>query len=860
MTTRFNVMAFGAKGDGVSDDTHAIQLAINAAFKAGGGEVYVPEGTFIVSGANADGGCLTLENNVTLAGAGQNLTTFKLKDGSSGDIDGMVRTSGAHNTASAALTRLTLDGNEANTGGTVNGFVTGAEEGSAAHASDITISQVTFTGLSGDGLRALAQTTGLTVEDSLATGNLGDGFATRFDDKGTAGFYDNEAAHNGGDGFDLQYWGSHFGVYSNVAHDNAGNGIVLEEGAGIEGTGSSGGDIRSGASYGNGGAGLVERGFTGYINGLDIHDNTGAGVRLEGTHHTTVTGSSLYNNGQNGDAQIVVTGNTLANGAVVKADNKLTLTYNNLVGDGSSAAAVVDSDTHTPQYHYIYGNVLQNLAGGIDVVGNMASWPSEPNRYYGTTGDDTLSGSSAADTLYGDAGDDVLEGGRRADRLDGGLGADTLSGGTGKDTFVFNQLADSTRGQLDVITDFSVTGDRLDLSALGIDHVGDGRDGSVALSYVAAEHRTYLSHFAADGTEDFRLALHGDFRTRLTDSKFVALHEGTAGDDTLSWFGTADAGLIRGGDGDDVLEGGRGGGRLDGGAGADTLTGGGGADVFIYHQVSDSFVNDRTGIASVDRLTDYSFGYGLVSGDRIDVSELGFTGMGDGHNGTLVLDIQDKVWRVQSLDADADGNRFSLTWTLSGPGLATGDVGKALIFAPTVAPIPEHFTWLGATEGKDVLTLFPQYNGGDYDGLAGNDIITLATGDSVITGGLGRDTLTGGSGADTFRYTQREDSYHGANDLITDFNPTKDLIDVAALGYTGLSDGHNGTLLLAYSADAERTYVKDLDLNAGGHRFEIGLSGNLVDAMDAGSFVFADAAAPQVTLLGEAHDGHLTAG
>lgn len=205
MATIFNVLDFGAKGDGINDDTHAIQLAIDAAFKAGGGEVYLLQGIFIISGASADGGCLTLKSNVTLAGAGQNLTTLKLKDGSSGDIDGMVRTSSVHNTDGAALNRLTLDGNQANTDGTVNGFVTGADEGSAAHAKDITVSQVTFTNLSGDGVHALAQTAGLTVQDSLAVDNLGDGFATRFDDKGSASFYDNEAANNDGDGFDLQY-------------------------------------------------------------------------------------------------------------------------------------------------------------------------------------------------------------------------------------------------------------------------------------------------------------------------------------------------------------------------------------------------------------------------------------------------------------------------------------------------------------------------------------------------------------------------------------------------------------------------------------------------------------------------------
>lgn len=64
--TVFNVKAYGATGNGTTDDSAAIQSAINAAASAGGGVVYVPAGTYLLSA--------TVENNrsdiVTLSGSG----------------------------------------------------------------------------------------------------------------------------------------------------------------------------------------------------------------------------------------------------------------------------------------------------------------------------------------------------------------------------------------------------------------------------------------------------------------------------------------------------------------------------------------------------------------------------------------------------------------------------------------------------------------------------------------------------------------------------------------------------------------------------------------------------------------------
>ena len=48
---RFNVLAYGADNTGTTDATVAIQAAINACDAAGGGEVYFPNGTYLIGGA-----------------------------------------------------------------------------------------------------------------------------------------------------------------------------------------------------------------------------------------------------------------------------------------------------------------------------------------------------------------------------------------------------------------------------------------------------------------------------------------------------------------------------------------------------------------------------------------------------------------------------------------------------------------------------------------------------------------------------------------------------------------------------------------------------------------------------------------
>src|SRR6184192_2802591 len=58
-TRTYNIRDFGAKGDGTTVDTAAVQAAVDACASASGGTVLVPAGVFVI-------GTVELKSNVTL--------------------------------------------------------------------------------------------------------------------------------------------------------------------------------------------------------------------------------------------------------------------------------------------------------------------------------------------------------------------------------------------------------------------------------------------------------------------------------------------------------------------------------------------------------------------------------------------------------------------------------------------------------------------------------------------------------------------------------------------------------------------------------------------------------------------------
>ena len=78
----YNVKDYGAKGDGKKDDSKSIQQCIDLVEENGGGVVYFPSGTYIVSRTSLPGKafCIRSSSNIVFAGQDYNSAIIRLAD------------------------------------------------------------------------------------------------------------------------------------------------------------------------------------------------------------------------------------------------------------------------------------------------------------------------------------------------------------------------------------------------------------------------------------------------------------------------------------------------------------------------------------------------------------------------------------------------------------------------------------------------------------------------------------------------------------------------------------------------------------------------------------------------------------
>tara|TARA_R110002033_G_scaffold53477_4_gene101531 strand:+ start:9635 stop:11059 length:1425 start_codon:yes stop_codon:yes gene_type:complete len=160
---------------------------------------------------------------------------------------------------------------------------------------------------------------------------------------------------------------------------------------------------------------------------------------------------------------------------------------------------------------------LYGRGGDDDLRGGLGS-----DFMSGGMGDDQLIGDDGSDKMFGGSGDDTLNGGRDKDTIHGGDGndeikggrlADVLNGGAGADVFVYDVKQDSSTGASDVIQDFEVGIDVIDLSgvASGLTFVGTAAfsgTGNEVRYDIAGSGRTFIQvDTDANGSADMRIWL-----------------------------------------------------------------------------------------------------------------------------------------------------------------------------------------------------------------------------------------------------------------------------------------------------------------------------------------------------------------
>jgi Ca2+-binding RTX toxin-like protein len=471
---------------------------------------------------------------------------------------------------------------------------------------------------------------------------------------------------------------------------------------------------------------------------------------------------------------------------------------------GSSFADTVTGDDASNRLDGGSGN--DSLVGGVGndtLLGGTGndtlSGEAGNDRLDGGDSSDTLLGGEGIDWLEGAAGNDSLTGGNGADTLVGGAGRDTLTGSAGADLFRFSALTDSQNisGSVspDLITDFSLTEDKIDLTGLGfttLTTAGTTAAGQLRLGYSATTDRTFIR----TDQSDFEIALQGDFRSTLNNSHFI--------------FGTMPPANKA--------------------------------------PIVSAALSDQSGTVGAA----FSYQFGVTSFTDPDAGDtLSYTPVFN--DGAL------PNW----LSFNADTRTFSGTPTAVFSGtivVAARDskgatVTDNFLLTVTAASSAGNSTILGTSVGE---TLTGSTSSELIWGYGGNDSLGAAAGADTLIGGLGVDTLTGGAGADVFRFYSVRDSLDtlsgGSPDRITDFSLTEDKIDLAGLGFTGLTTAGTtavGELRLAYSSTSNRTFVRSDQSD-----FEVALDGgDFRTTLTNSHFIFSAPSTITGTTSAQTHTG-----
>ena len=403
---------------------------------------------------------------------------------------------------------------------------------------------------------------------------------------------------------------------------------------------------------------------------------------------------------------------------------------------------------------------------GPDADGNYSNFQRTylPESGSGTAGDDVINGSDNANTFTGLAGNDTMDGRGGNDNLDGGTGNDNLIGGLGDDTLKGGAGDDSLNG--------SIGADRMS--------GGSGND-----TYYVENAGDKVFEFTTAGVDDggrdrvvatFSYSL-GTFVEDLYVSGVGSNGTGNALDNVI--VGDVNTNVLRGLDGNDVLD--------EGNGGNDKLYGGAGNDTYVLHakgRVYEDTVTgvDDGGIDTVISSGSYALGNFVENLTLVDAA---VSATGNALNNVL---------RGNGLSNKLDG--------LTGADTMYGGGGDDYYYVDNAGDVVSEQTVDGVDDGgTDRVTSTVDFTLGAYLEtlvLSGTDAIS-GTGNTLantiigngaynrISGLAGNDILTGGGGADDFVFAKF--GAPNGNDHIKDFVSGSDRLVFKASDY-GWAGGH----------------------------------------------------------------------
>lgn len=295
-----NVKNFGAVGDGSTDDTAAIQAAIDACAAAGGGTVLIPPGTYQLTAQQSsfDAGvwaALFVSGYVTVRGGGMQATTLRLAD--DGGDNCSVILNAAANIANGDQGIVLAEFSVTDDAGTAHDH-TGV---SFLRASDCYVERLFIYGFKSSGPETFALEFALSADmharDCVADGNIS-GFSA--DGSLNVGWTDcvarngtgNGFTHNGCDGVTLE---------GCVSYGNGTDGFNSETSIGVmysacsaggkNETGGEAGGIPDTTSLGNTNNGFTINGSTNVrVDTCSARHNGGSGLNASGGAEVQVNG------------------------------------------------------------------------------------------------------------------------------------------------------------------------------------------------------------------------------------------------------------------------------------------------------------------------------------------------------------------------------------------------------------------------------------------------------------------------------------------------------------------------------------------------------------------------------------------